>query len=243
MIDTHCHIDQYPIPETVVQSTELAGILTIAVTNLPSHYRFAVDNLHGNHYVRPALGFHPLACNKYAEELPIFLQLVKEADYIGEIGLDFSSAGVATRDQQLSSFRTILSALKDRRRFITVHSRGAEESVLECLVEANVGPVSFHWFSGSFTMLKRVVALGHYLSFTPAMTKAKKWIEWLSCLPRDRVLTETDGPFGKYSGEPAEPKDIKIIIRWIAQQWCCSFEEAENIVQINCERIFPAKAS
>lgn len=233
MIDTHCHIDQYDDPESLAARTESDGILTVAVTNLPSHYQQASIHLRGFIYVRPALGLHPLAANEHEREIELFAQLANEAPFIGEVGLDFSSAGVASRTRQVESFRKILSILKGKRKFVTVHSRGAEDTVLKCLSEASFGPVAFHWFTGSSSLLKRIIDEGHYISINPSMITTKKWIDCFSMVPRDHVLTETDGPFCRHAANIAEPSTIRAVLDWIANQWHCAPNAAETTVADN----------
>jgi TatD DNase family protein len=240
MIDTHCHVDQYDDPEALAARAESDGILTVAVTNLPRHYQLASTNLRGFMHVRPALGLHPLAANEHEREIELFAQLANEAPFIGEVGLDFSSTGVASRNMQVASFRKVLSILKGKRKFVTVHSRSAEDMVLKCLSDASFGPVAFHWFSGSSTMLKRIVDEGHYISINPAMIATKKWVDCFRMIPRDRVLTETDGPFCRHAAKIAEPSTIRAVLDWIANQWLCSPKAAETIIADNF-RIIPSR--
>ena len=60
MLDTHCHIDLYPNPHAIARAVERQKILTIAVTNLPSHFEVGLPHLRGFRQIRPALGLHPL---------------------------------------------------------------------------------------------------------------------------------------------------------------------------------------
>jgi hypothetical protein len=39
MIDVHCHIDQFRNPVKIAKRAEDAGIVTIAVTSLPDHFK------------------------------------------------------------------------------------------------------------------------------------------------------------------------------------------------------------
>lgn len=237
MIDAHCHIDQYNAPERVAQAAERSGIQTIAVTNLPSHYLIAKEHLAGYQFVHPALGFHPLAAIKCADELPLFMQLAGGAEYIGEIGLDFSAAGSRTRERQLLNIQAILPMLKGGGRFITVHSRGAERHVLECLEKASVWPVCFHWFSGALSQLKLVIEAGHYISINPAMVIVKKWNEWVKDIPLAQVLSETDGPFVRCDGRPAEPKDVRIVEEWLGQRLGMPPDGVKERLRENYQRI------
>ena len=237
IIDTHCHVDLYDAPHDVVRDAEAKSIATISVTYLPSHFRLAQKHLHLHRCVRPALGLHPLSSAEHARELLLFTELCPSVDYIGEIGLDFSAAGKQSRSTQEASFETVLNCLRDRPRFISLHSRGAEDVVLADLKGAGLANVVFHWFSGSREQLIRILDAGHLLSVNPAMIRAAKWKEFIRFVPRDAILTESDGPFVKQDGRPALPADMRRVIDWLATSWGQSREEAEHQVSRNCDRV------
>ena len=90
MLDTHCHIDLYPNPHTIAKAVERQKILTIAVTNLPSHFEVGLPHLRGFRQIRLALGLHPLMAEYHERERKKFKQTFSKTSYIGEIGLDFS---------------------------------------------------------------------------------------------------------------------------------------------------------
>jgi TatD DNase family protein len=100
MLDAHCHIDLYPDPSRIAIDAESAGVLTVCVTNLPSAFEAAYPHIQRFKKVRLALGLHPLRADAHTEgELVRFKTLVGETSFIGEVGLDFSRDGVATRDR------------------------------------------------------------------------------------------------------------------------------------------------
>ena len=90
IIDTHCHIDMYENPLEVALECEQKGVITIGMTNLPSHFELGRPHLLAFKKVRLALGLHPLYAESHKKELPIFLRNISKTSYIGEIGLDFS---------------------------------------------------------------------------------------------------------------------------------------------------------
>lgn len=237
MIDTHCHVDLYETPLNVARDVEAKRIATISVTYLPSHFRLAQKHLHLHTCVRPALGLHPLSASDHARELPLFTELSPSADFIGEIGLDFSSAGRESRSTQEASFAAVLGCIRDRPRFISIHSRGAEDVVLAHLRGVGLANVVFHWFSGSRPQLVRVLDAGHLLSVNPAMIRAAKWNEFIRFVPREAILTESDGPFVKRDGRPALPTDMPLIIDWLAASWGQRHGAVEDQVIRNCSRV------
>jgi TatD DNase family protein len=237
VIDAHCHIDQFPDPLAVARAAEKRAITTVAVTNLPSHYTLSLPHLSAFKYVHSALGLHPLAAANHAGELPDFVRLAASARFVGEVGLDFSTTGIQTRDIQLVSFQQVAECLSGGAHFITVHSRGAETEVLEILRERGLSPVVFHWFTGSRNRLHTLLSAGHYISVNTAMIASRKWREIFPSVPKERVLTESDGPHAKCGRRRAEPADIPHVIAWLAEQWRVDPTEAESTVLRNYQRL------
>jgi TatD DNase family protein len=239
MIDTHCHVDLFDAPLEVANEAETMHVKTIAVTYLPTHFKQAQSNLRTFRYVKPALGLHPLVAKDHAKELGLFRSIAGQVEFVGEVGLDFSSHGLATRSIQEDSFAKVLDALREKQCFITLHSRRAEDSVLAHLKNAGSQPVAFHWFSGSRAQLRRVLDAGHSVSLNPAMIRTAKWQELIHAVPRDSILTETDGPFTRCGNRKARPSDISSVIEWIAEKWRCPAECVERKVAENFGRMQP----
>lgn len=237
MIDAHCHLDQIDSPEAIAKEAEARSITVVAVTNLPSHYAMSLAPLRGFKFVKPALGYHPLMVAANPQEMMPFIRLARAAEFIGEVGLDFSQAGVASKEAQVAAFEKILDAIQPRHRFVTIHSRGAVEVVLEMLTRKVVGPVVFHWFSGSLAQLKRVLAAGHYFSVNPAMIRSQNGARIIAALPPERVLTETDAPFTNADGRKTVPWDVGTVIQHLANEWGHEPATAEKLVEENFQRL------
>jgi len=237
LIDTHCHIDRFPDPMAVAEDCERQRVLAIAVTQLPSHFQMAMQHIGEMQFVRPALGFHPLAVTGNEGELPLFLSLLPDVQFVGEIGLDLSREGASSRSEQLRTFEAITAELAGKRKFVTLHSRGAEEEVADILRESGVTECVFHWFSGGTKALKAVIGQGHYFSINTAMVTTQKGKSLLSFVPRERILTETDGPYVKVGSRPANPRDVKNALYGIADVWGTSAEEVEAQVSENFTRL------
>lgn len=233
LFDTHCHLDRYPDPAAAASQAEQDGVVTIGVTNLPSHFEAGLPHVRKFKRVRLALGLHPLASGSHRAELPAFRRLLPETSYVGEVGLDFSKEGAATRDEQEVSFREVLAALAGTKKFVTLHSRGAEARVLELLTEYGVGPVVFHWYTGPLDVLEDVIGRGHFVSVNPAMVRAQTGRAVISLVPRDRMLTETDGPYVRVGGKPARPADVAIVIEHLATIWSASLDEVTSTLYEN----------
>jgi len=219
MLDAHCHLDRYDDPKKVAAEAHADGVFVIAVTNLPSHFELGQPHAKLMTGIRLALGLHPLAAEEHERERGKFEQLFSSTSFIGEVGLDFSRGGKATAEVQLKSFRLVAKLSATNAKFMTVHSRGAEQATLAVLREFNHPPVVFHWYTGPLGLIDEAIAAGHYFSVNPAMLASEKGRQIISQLPRNRVLTETDGPFVKLRGKPVRPNAVASVEEYLSETW------------------------
>lgn len=197
IIDTHCHFDMMPCPEAYINKVEREGNISIGMTNLPSHFIQGYDIVKKYKHVRLALGFHPLLIADNYNEIELFKQHINKTSYIGEIGLDFSKEGIATRELQLEYLREILSILECQNKIVSVHSKKAESELVQLLSDYNVRNVIFHWYSGDVDLIPEIIKLGYYFSVNEAMTLSASGKRIIQKIPYDRILTETDAPYNR----------------------------------------------
>lgn len=233
LIDTHCHIDLYPNPHIVAKESEELGIITIGMTLLPSHFEIGFEHVSNYKNVHLALGMHPLHAELHESEFDKFQHFLDYTSYIGEIGLDFSSEGIDTKEIQINSFKKILSMLSDKRKIISLHSRKAEKEVLGFLNEHKIKYAIFHWYSGTINIIEDIVKGGYYFSVNPAMIKSERGRKIIKAIPMENILTETDGPFVTAGKVPLKPKDVFTVLEYLSNIWRVKKEDAENIVYRN----------
>ena len=195
MIDTHCHFDMLSDPVAFVEDKEKRGDFVIGMTNLPSHFETGFPFTTKYKHIRLALGFHPLLVHDNKNEWSRFLKNIDKTSYIGEIGMDFSRDGLPSKEAQIIMFRNILSALKDKKKFISIHSRMAESETLALLNEYDIKNVIFHWYTGSVKLIRDIIDSGYYMSVNEAMVCSINGRKVISEIPTDRILTETDLPY------------------------------------------------
>ena len=197
IIDTHCHFDMMPNPEGYISAKEKAGDIVIGMTNLPSHFKMGQSHLIGYKHIRLALGLHPLLAAENRKELTLFKRLVDQTSYIGEIGLDFSTEGIATKNEQISVLWEVLATIKGKKKIVSVHSRNAEKELLDMLCEFEIKNVIFHWYSGPVDLIPAIIERGFYLSINESMCRSKNGQSIIGKIPREKILTETDAPYNK----------------------------------------------
>lgn len=238
MIDTHCHLDLYPHPEKIAESIEANRITTVAVTNLPSHFAFSQLYVKPYKHIHLALGLHPLIPDSYsAKEWESFRKASESESYIGEVGLDFSTYGRDTAQKQLGAFHLVLEAIQNRPRFISLHSRGAEEKVGELLELYHIKMAVFHWYSGPLCILDDLVQKGFYFSINPGMISSKKGQTIITHIPKEQLLTETDGPYLQVQNRSAQPTDIRLVLVYISHLWNTSVPETEKLIEKNYRKM------
>lgn len=197
IIDTHCHYDMMESPEDYIEKVENTGNIVIGMTNLPSHFDLGYEHIRKYKKVRLALGFHPQLADEHKEELSLFANYLRRTSYIGEIGLDFSSEYVSTRDIQISCLKYILKELQGKNKIISVHSRHAEKELFSLLLDYNIKNVIFHWYSGPLSLIPEIINKGYYFSINEAMTLSTSGRRIIEKIPDERILTESDAPFNR----------------------------------------------
>lgn len=233
MIDVHCHVDQFAKPLLIARKAEDKGIITIAVTSLPEHFKLGYPHLTNFKHVRLALGFHPMLASKNKFDEKLFRSLAAKTSYIGEVGLDFSEKDTSGRQLQIDVLDKIFEIVNDRPRFISLHSRKAEKSLFDTLNNHKIKKAVFHWYSGPLNLIDKLVSADQFFSINPAMIKTKNGQKIIERIPADRVLTETDGPYVKVNGRPAEPESVKHVISYLSRAWNRSAEEVTLQIKLN----------
>jgi TatD DNase family protein len=233
LLDTHCHLDGYDDPMAVLSDAAASAVRIIAVSEDPGHYEVLHTWFGGRSDVEVALGLHPLRAHTMtAQDLASFAYLLSNASWIGEVGLDFSRAGVATRRQQQEVFDSLLAGAQLGSKPITVHSRGAEAETVRRLTDAGVRAI-LHWYTGPLAVADEALAAGFSFSVNPVMIASNRGRALLRRIPSERVLLETDGPFARLDGRPARASDLTWTVERLGELWQCSGDEARDHIITN----------
>lgn len=233
LLDTHCHIDQYSNPELVIRALDYTNIITIAVTNAPSYFERMYKKYSHEKHLRLALGIHPLFADKIIDlEWSIFKRCLPLTRFISEVGLDFSSIGIGTKDKQIRVFNRILDLVKGSDKILSIHSRQAEAEVLDLLQKHLASPAIFHWYSGNLTTLDALISKGHYCSINPAMINSQKGKKIIERIPKSKILVETDGPHVKTRiNLPVTPLEINQVYNYLSKLW-------GGTVETTCDQVY-----
>lgn len=221
MMDLHCHVDLYPNHDEVLNDISNSGFYVLSVTTVPSAFKGTKSLTDKLKNCKTALGLHPQLAHQRHKELSLFDSLCDQTRYIGEIGLDGSKGYLEHMEVQQVVLEHILNKCCDyNNKILTIHSLNAVDKVLHMLsVYPKAGKPILHWFLATKKQVDKAVELGCYFSIGPAMlnsARAKKVISWL---PQDKILLETDGPFGKIEGRASFPSDVVFVIRYLSEIW------------------------
>lgn len=242
LVDAHFHLDLYEETATILAECEARGIYTIAVTNAPSVFAHTQRLAAQTKYVRAALGLHPELVTSHSHELPDLLRLMEQTRYIGEVGLDYVTSDTAVKRKQREVFEAILLRAADfGDKILTVHSRRAAKDVVACVGNAFPGTVILHWFSSSRRELHAALEAGCYFSVNSAMIKSERGSALIREIPRNRLLTETDGPFINVDGRRALPPDVRHAIDGIAKLWNVDPAEVASTVLSNFRKVVESR--
>lgn len=239
MIDLHCHLDLYPDPHKVAAQCAARGLYVLSVTTTPSAWDGTAALERHSERIQTALGMHPQVAHERGSELALFDELLTQTRYVGEIGLDGAPEFKAHWSAQLAAFTHILrSCTRVGGRVLSIHSRRASSAVLDQLeIYREAGVPVLHWFTGNRRDLERAVALGCWFSVGPAMLQSTKGKELTALMPRERVLTESDGPFAQIDGAPLLPWQVTNAVAILSDLWSMLPGEAESLTHMNFRKL------
>jgi len=189
--------------DEVIHRATQAGIQAILcpgeVTE-PENLAKTLSLAEGHPNIIASAGVHPHQAKDLSEDaIKTIEELAKKGliHAVGEIGLDFHY-NFSSKEAQIKTFRRQLQLAEDLKLPVIIHSRLAEESVTQALVEENFtqGGV-LHCFTESFDFAKDMLAHSFYVSFSGIVTfpNAHSIRETARKLPIERILVETDSPY------------------------------------------------
>jgi TatD DNase family protein len=184
------------------------------VTTTPSAFEGTRKLAPADSRIRTALGLHPEIAVERESELGLFEELLSQTNYVGEVGLDGSKPHRSTLDRQGAILSEILSmCAKAGGKTLSLHSRGATRlllDVLEC--EPLAGTPVLHWFSGTERETERAAEMGCWFSIGVPMLRSEKGRRAIARMPLNRILPETDGPFGTIDDRPCYPWEAMDVV-------------------------------
>ena len=161
-----------------------------------------------------------------------FADLVAHSGYVSEVGLDGRSR--VPMETQEGTFQAVLSVLAHTPRITSIHSFEAAEEVVAALEGQPIKGAILHWWLGNVEQTRRAVGLGCFFSINASSVRRQ---DLLDEIPLDRVLTETDHPFGdRFGGEP-RPGRVDDVEAWLARHYRVERTELRRVLWRNLARL------
>ncbi|MBS7610287.1 TatD family hydrolase [Candidatus Bathyarchaeota archaeon] len=217
LIDTHAHLDEVSdLPMVLERARDVGIIAIIAVgSDIVSNRRVLELAEAYRGYVFPALGMHPWGLENHNNDWEEFLRKnIERSVAIGEVGLDYRIP--LNRDRQLHVFSRLVEIAKSYDKPLIIHSRAAWKDALEIVKGLGAKKAVFHWYSGPVKVLRDILALGYFISATPAAEYSQGHRRALRNTPLERILLETDSPV-RYRGIESEPSDLRRVLSALAE--------------------------
>lgn len=150
-------------------------------------------------------------------------------------GLDGSPEFKSQWKSQVVAFEHALLKCREMGgRVMSIHSRRASKAVLDRIEQfRGAGTSILHWFSGNYRDLDRAIGLDCWFSAGPAMLASENGRKIVQRVPRERVLTESDGPFAQLNGATVMPWDVARTIHELSAIWLVSPGKAEKQINDN----------
>lgn len=218
LVDLHCHLDLYPDPKKVADEAARRGVYVLSVTTTPTAFLGTKALAPKGSRIRTALGLHPELAVAREKELTLFDELLSQTEYVGEIGLDGSRPHKESLDRQGAILTQILSlCARAGGKTLSLHSRGATKLLLDVLEhEPLAGRPVLHWFTGTERETHRAAEMGCWFSVGFPMLQTEAGRRRVRMMPIDRILPETDGPFGTKDDRPLYPWEGSEVIEALA---------------------------
>ena len=244
LVDVHAHLDLVKdIGSTVniCKEKNFDSIITNG-TNLEDNKK-VLELSFKYDIIKPALGLYPLDLEKLnqkqIDDFFIFLESkIKNIFAIGEVGLDFSKENF-NKEKQIKYFKKFLSLSEKYNKPLIIHSRKAEEQIVDIITSSSNKKIIMHCFCGNFKLIKKLIEHGVYFSIPCTILKSKHFQKLVEVLPFENILTESDSPFLS-SNKLLENKPYFIVdtIKKISEIKKINKTNLENKIFTNYKKIF-----
>ena len=238
-MDFHCHLDLHSNARKVYAETLTRVEFTWLVTTSPRAFAATSKVLPPCEQLFVSPGLHPEVADQKQAELPLLLKQIESSPIVGEVGLDGSFRYRKHFELQERIFSEVIQRCQALGgRVLSVHSRAAAAEVLDVLEKhAGFGVAVLHWFTDSPPLLRRAEALGCWFSVGPAMLQSANGRKLAALMPRDRVVTESDGPFAEVNDAPVMPWEAASAAEGFAALWKTTATEAHSLLRANGTRL------
>lgn len=249
LVDVHAHMDYKDFESdldkviTRAKDTGLKRIINCGLDIESNRKTILLSERYS--IIQPSLGLYPTNAVALSDvEIKKELVFIEKKKFnlvaLGEVGLDyFRSEGPEEKVKQKAVFQKFINLSKETGLPLIVHSRNAEEDVIEMLKSSKAKKVVLHCFSGKLSLIEEAAKLGYSFSVPPNILHSSHFQKLVEVVNINQILTETDSPFlGPRRGERNEPKNVALTVEKIAEIKKFTVKDVENNIFMNYQRMF-----
>ena len=197
-----------------------------------------------------AVGIHPYDIDMYNEEMMEKYVNHPKCIAIGECGLDYfrlpedEDEKIANVEKQKEVFISQIEFAKKVKKPLIIHIREASDDSRQILIDYNAKEVGgvLHCYNASEHLLPLsehnfYFGIGGVLTFK----NAKKLLEVLPKIPKDKLLIETDAPYltpHPHRGERNEPYYTTFVAQKMSELLELSVDDIQNLTTNNAKKLF-----
>lgn len=205
--------------------------------------RVAIALARGHSEVWAGVGHHPTEASP--PDLAVLRELTGDPRVvaIGEVGLDFEEEGAPSRQVQVARLHEICDLAVELDLPLSIHNRGAATEILD-VIDAHPGLRGvMHYFALEWEWAQRFLDLGFSLGFAGLVTRPSRHSlrEVAKQCPPDRLLLETDSPYGnahKRMGVPNRPAYLIDTAELVAELRGVSLQQLAEVEAANALALF-----
>ena len=255
IIDTHCHLDDSGYEEDLEEVLQRAAQDNVTHTLIPGadpkDLQRAQYLCHKHKNLYFAAGVHPYHIKDYDEEYLRKFLTDPKCIAVGECGLDYfrlpkdKEEKEAEKALQKEIFIKQIKLSQEFKKPLIVHIREASFDAKTIMINncnKDIGGV-LHCFNASEILLELsnynfYFGIGGVLTFK----NAKKLVDIVKDIPKDRLLLETDGPYltpVPHRGKRNEPVYTRFVLEKLAQILEVAPQILEKEIACNTKKLFP----
>ncbi|MEM4254983.1 MAG: TatD family hydrolase [Candidatus Norongarragalinales archaeon] len=242
-VDFHAHLNHEAFSKGIVKVVErMLEKNVIAVNtgfNMAGNKKALEQMAQHPKSLRAAIGLspHDVPNADLEKELEFIEQNASKAIAIGEIGMDFHHFKYHSQHKaQEKVFIMQLELAQKLGKPVVMHTRKAEAEVIDIISSYTMPRVLHFWLEAK--LLTKAIDVGCYVSVPTFKSKEQKKI--FRNAPLERMLLETDSPYGLNSSERNEPANVIVSYERLAEIKKMPLKEVELSIYENFKKIAKA---
>ncbi len=245
LVDTHVHLEEVEgeLDQVLAEAREVGVTDLIAMGVDAATSRQVVAWSETRPGVWAAVGHHPL--NQAGPDLELLRELAARPRVvaIGEVGLDHADEHRGPHDAQEEWLHACCELALELGLPVCVHTRESTGAVYEALrAHPRLTGVMHYWVL-DWEWARRFLDLGFFVSFSGVVTRSSRaeLREVARRVPADRLLIETDAPWGTPRGREGTMRPAWMVdtAQVLADVRGVSLEELAELEWANVRSLFP----